>query len=116
MKEIIYPYQCPVEAAFGFIGGKWKALIVWNIGSENRRFSELKQVLPRISPRILSRQLKTLERDGIIARKQYGGIPPRVEYTLTAAGLDLIPVLNLACEWAKMHYLEHVPPYGMKKI
>ena len=72
LEDIICTYQCPVEAAFAFIGGRWKALIVWHIGVETRRYSEIKQVLPTISPRILSRQLKTLERDGIVVRKQYG--------------------------------------------
>ena len=76
----------------------------------------IKQVLPTISPRILSRQLKTLERDGIVVRKQYGGIPPRVEYTLTVAGRELLPILNLACDWAKVHYPEHVLPGGTKPL
>ncbi|MFA6224626.1 MAG: helix-turn-helix domain-containing protein [Methanoregula sp.] len=76
-----------------FIGGKWKGLIVWYIGSENRCFSEIRQVLPKISPRLLSRQLKTPERDGIIMRKQYEGISPWVGYSLTPAGRRLMPVL-----------------------
>ncbi|ACL17772.1 winged helix-turn-helix transcriptional regulator [Methanosphaerula palustris] len=103
------PYQCPVEAAFDFIGGKWKALIIWHIGKSSRRYSEIKQKLPKISPHILSRQLKMLEDNGLILRKQHEGIPPRVEYTLTAAGLGLLPILDLTCDWAIAHYPEHIP-------
>lgn len=74
-------YQCPVEAAFDIMGGKWKPLIVWHIGTKSLRYSDIKQAIPRISPHILSRQLKMLEENGIIIRKQYESIPPRVEHT-----------------------------------
>jgi DNA-binding HxlR family transcriptional regulator len=110
MEETVCKYQCPVEAAFDFIGGKWKALIIWHIGAENRRYSEIKQRLPKISPRILSRQLKTLEEDGILIRKQYDRIPSRVEYRLTEPGLAFLPILDMTCEWAKEYYPEHIPP------
>jgi len=115
MEKPARSYQCPVEAAFDFIGGKWKALIVWHIGKHGRRYSEIKQKLPKISPRILSRQLRNLENDGIIVRKQYDGIPPRVEYTLTDAGLSLLPILDLSCDWAITHYPEHIPPGFVKQ-
>ena len=108
-------YQCPVEAAFDFIGGKWKALIVWHIGRSSRRYSEIKHKLPKISPRILSRQLKILENDGIVIRKQYEGIPPRVEYNLTEAGLALLPILDQSCDWAMVYYPDHIPP-GFVKV
>ncbi|MFA5221283.1 MAG: helix-turn-helix domain-containing protein [Methanoregula sp.] len=115
MKKPTCTYQCPVEAAFDFIGGKWKDLIVWHIGNHNRRYSEIKQKLPKISPRILSRRLKTLEDDGIIVRTQYEGIPPRVEYNLTEAGIALLPILDLSCDWAIQHYPEYIPP-GFVKV
>lgn len=114
MKDPDNLYQCPVEAAFDFIGGKWKALIVWHIGRESRRYSEIKQALPKISPRILSRQLKALETDGIIVRTEYGGIPPRVEYRLTRAGLGLLPILTMTCDWTWLHFPERVPPIATK--
>ena len=115
MKGSVCKYQCPVEAAFDFIGGKWKALIVWHIGTDCRRYSEIKQALPKISPRILSRQLKTLEEDGILTRKQFEGIPPRVEYSLTKAGVAFLPILSLTCDWAVDHYPEHVPQGFVKQ-
>jgi DNA-binding HxlR family transcriptional regulator len=109
------PYQCPVEAAFDFIGGKWKALIIWHIGRNSRRYSEIKQRLPKISPRILSRQLKKLEDVGLITREQHEGIPARVEYALTAAGLALLPILDLTCDWAIAYYPGYVPEGFVKQ-
>jgi DNA-binding HxlR family transcriptional regulator len=114
-EEDTCPYQCPVEAAFDFMGGKWKPLIIWHIGSKSRRYSEIKQAIPRISPHILSRQLKMLEDNGIIIRKQFESTPPRVEYSLTKAGLDLIPILDHACDWVIENFPEYIPQGFTKK-
>lgn len=109
MKSKDYSYQCPVEVAFDCIGGRWKALIIWCIGSDVARYSDIKANLPKVTPHMLSLQLKSLEEDGLISRTQYGGIPPRVEYQLTHAGLALLPILDMMCDWAITYYPEHIP-------
>ena len=108
-------YRCEIEAAFAIIGGKWKARIIWHIGNGCPRFNELKDILENVSPRMLAKQLRELERDGLVVRTMYQEIPPRVEYHLTQAGLDLLPVLNQICEWTMSHYPEHIPPGFVKK-
>ena len=109
MKTRKHPYQCPVEAAFDCIGGRWKALIIWHIGYGVARYSDIKATLPKVTPHMLSLQLKALEEDGLILRTQYEEIPPRVEYRLTQAGLDLLPILDTLCDWAVLHYPDLIP-------
>ena len=110
-----HSYQCPVEAAFDCIGGRWKALIVWHIGYSVARYSDIKANLPKITPHMLSLQLKSLEEDGLIVRTQYEEIPPRVEYCLTQAGMDLLPILDTLCDWAILYYPEHIPADFIKR-
>ncbi|MDV0443312.1 helix-turn-helix domain-containing protein [Methanorbis rubei] len=95
--------QWPVEAAFDCISGRWKPLIIWCIGYDKLRYSDIKTSLVPISPHILSRQLKSLENDGLIIRIQYQEVPLRVEYHLTPAGLELLPILGYLCGWASVH-------------
>lgn len=92
-------YGCPVEATLGVIGGKWKPLILWQLKEDILRYNTLQQALPGISPRMLTKQLRELEEDGIVNRKMYPEIPPRVEYSLTAFGKTIIPVLEALAEW-----------------
>lgn len=103
------PYQCPVEAAFDFMGGKWKALIIWYIGPETKRYHEIKKALPKVSSRVLSNQLKQLEEDRLIIKHRYIDIQERVEYNLTDAGLSLLPILNMLCDWSITNYPEFIP-------
>ncbi|GAB3642621.1 winged helix-turn-helix transcriptional regulator [Spirosoma arcticum] len=77
---------CPVRKALSVIGGKWKLLLIYQIGEQSRRYGELKRLLPDITERILILQLKELVDDGLLARKSYGEVPPRVEYALTERG------------------------------
>lgn len=96
------------DSPFGYtlsvIGGKWKMAIMFAL-VENKvmRFSELLRYIPHITQKMLSAQLKELEADGIILRKEYQQIPPKVEYSLTKKGLSLMPVLNEMCKWGRKY-------------
>ncbi len=92
-------YSCPVEATLGVIGGKWKPLILWQLKEETLRYNALQQTLPGISPRMLTKQLRELEKDGLVNRYMYPEIPPRVEYSLTDFGKTIIPVLESLAQW-----------------
>lgn len=115
MKTRDHAYMCPVEAAFDCIGGRWKALIIWYIGGSCVRYSDIKAHLPRVTPHMLSVQLKALEEDRLIIRTQYEEIPPRVEYRLTQTGIDLLPILDALCDWAALQYPERIPADFVKK-
>lgn len=99
-------YTCPVEAALDKIGGKWKVLILWHLRSSIHRFGELKRLIPGITQKMLTQQLRELERDELITRKIYAEVPPRVEYALSARGGTLEPVLNMLCRWGTEHVLK----------
>ncbi len=92
-------FRCPVEAALEILGGKWKGLILFHLRSETRRFNELKRLIPDISQRMLTKQLRELEADEIVHRKIFQEIPPKVEYSLTNFGITLTPVLKALHEW-----------------
>lgn len=92
-------YDCYIAFTLSLIGGKWKTLILWNLIDDKKRFGELRKLIPKCSQRMLTRQLRELEKDGIVARKIYKQIPPKVEYSLTATGKTLSPILRLACNW-----------------
>jgi DNA-binding HxlR family transcriptional regulator len=92
-------YYCPVEAALDVIGGKWKPLILWALGDGVLRFSELKKGLPGVNTKMLTKQLRELEEDGVITRTVYPEVPPRVEYSITDFGKTLIPILQALCTW-----------------
>lgn len=95
---------CPVRNVIARFGNKW-ALLVILILSENKvlRFSELKKMIPDVSSRMLSSTLRTLEADGLVSRKVYPEVPPKVEYSLTETGLSLVPFIVLLTEWAQKH-------------
>jgi DNA-binding HxlR family transcriptional regulator len=98
-------YHCTVEAALDVIGGKWKPLILWALGENIMRFGELQKGLPGVNAKMLTKQLRELEEDGIITRKVYPEVPPRVEYSITGFGRTLIPILQALCKWGAL-YLE----------
>lgn len=93
--------QCPVEAALDIIGGKWKSIILFRVLEETRRFNELRKLLPKVTQRMLTNQLRELERDGLIERKIYPQVPPKVEYSITDLGKSLEPVLRELKKWAE---------------
>ena len=92
-------YHCTVEAALDVIGGKWKPVILWALGDNVLRFSELQKGLPVVNSKMLTKQLRELEEDGIITRTIYPEVPPRVEYAITDFGRTLIPILQALCKW-----------------
>jgi DNA-binding HxlR family transcriptional regulator len=92
-----------VQATLKVLGGKWKILILWHLKNENRRFSELKRLIPEITEKMLIQQLRELERDEIVHRYAYPDVPPRVEYSFTEYGRSLEPVLQALCHWGEAH-------------
>ena len=94
---------CPVHTALGVIGGKWKLVILWNLQSGTKRYSELKRMIGDVTPKMLSQQLKELEKDGIVERKVYPVVPPKVEYRLTAYGKKLEPVIGELAKFGTGH-------------
>jgi DNA-binding HxlR family transcriptional regulator len=92
-------FHCPVEAALDVIGGKWKPLILWALGDNVLRFNELQKGLPGVNTKMLTKQLRELEEDGVITRTVYPEVPPRVEYAITDFGRTLIPILQALCTW-----------------
>lgn len=99
-------YQCSMELTLDLIGGKWKALILWNLGQDTLRFSELKKLLPKITQKMLTQQLRELETSGLVKRFIYRQVPPKVEYSLTSEGKSLIPILDTLCQWGQ-NYAEN---------
>ena len=94
-------YNCPLEYTQRLIGGKWKPIILWYLSTKGiMRYGELKKSLIKISDKMLSQQLKELEGDKLIYRKQYPQIPPKVEYSISKKGKTLIPLLELMHTWA----------------
>ena len=96
-------YSCGLEAALDVVGGKWKVLILWALRSGPRRFGELRRDIPGISEKMLIQHLKEMEADGIVTRKDYREVPPRVEYSLTSFGVSLCDALAPLCEWGQAH-------------
>lgn len=94
-------HRCPAEATLDVIGGRWKVPIVWHLFGGTKRFSELRRLLPGVTQKMLTQQLRELEADGVVARKVYPEVPPRVEYSLTARGMSLKPVVDAMCKWGK---------------
>lgn len=88
-----------VEATLGVIGGKWKSIILCHLGGGAMRTSELRRAIPNVSQRVLTKQLRELERDKIIKRKVYGQVPPEVEYSLTEEGRSLRQILVAMSDW-----------------
>lgn len=98
-------YHCPVEATVHLIGGKYKAVILWNLKDQVLRYSELHKLVPKATPKMLTQQLRELENDNLINRKVYPVVPPKTEYSLTDFGKSLIPVLDAMCNWGR-NYLD----------
>ncbi len=99
-------YGCPVEAALDIIGGKWKGVILYYLLDGSKRFNELRRRLPNVTQRMLTLQLRELEQDGVIARKVYAQVPPKVEYSLSEFGASLEPILLLMCDWGDRYHTE----------
>lgn len=97
--ELKYLPKCPVEITLSLIGDKWKALIMRDLLSGTKRFGELKKSVLGISQKVLTSNLREMEDNGLVERKVFAQVPPKVEYTLTDIGYSLAPVLNAMASW-----------------
>lgn len=97
---------CPLEIGMNMMSGKWKLPILWHLSKGTVRFNEMQRRLPGITQHSLTRQLRELERDGLISRTVYPEVPPRVEYNLSNHGVSVIPVLDALCKWGREYKAE----------
>lgn len=102
-------FNCEKELTLSIISGKWKIIIIYYLETEGTlRFSEIKRLLPKITHKVLTTQIRELEEDGIVHRKVFPEVPSRVEYSLTDLGESLIPIVLLMDEWGKKN-IKHFP-------
>ena len=99
---------CPVVNTLDIIGGTWQVLILYYLYGETRRFNELQRLLAGVTQRMLTLQLRELEHDGIVHREVYPQVPPKVEYSLTAFGRTLMPVIEAMHRWGEQYAAECV--------
>ncbi|MFZ3339928.1 MAG: helix-turn-helix domain-containing protein [Terriglobales bacterium] len=103
--------NCPVKLTASIIGGKWKPPLLFHLEGHTRRFCELQRLIPGLTKKMLTQHLRELERDGIVRRKVYAEVPPRVEYSLTRHGESLKPILKLMSAWGNRHRARYgLPP------
>lgn len=95
--------RCTIETTAGLIGGRWKAVVIFHLLAGTRRFGELRRLLPNATARMLTLQLRELEADGLVHRKVFAEVPPRVEYTLTDEGMSLGPIVTAMGAWGKAY-------------
>ncbi len=95
---------CPVEATLEKIGGKWKGIILYHLLERTYRFGELRRTMPGITQNMLTKQLRELEGDGLIQRKVYAEVPPKVEYSVTETGESLREIIMKMRDWGKQHF------------
>ncbi len=96
-------FKCPLESVLQMISGKWKTIIIWHLGSGKKRYSEIKKLIPNISEKMLISSLYELCDDGLVIRKSYMEIPPKVEYSLSKQGKSLAPLICALNTWGKKH-------------
>ena len=92
-------FSCPLMSVMEILGGKWKIVIIGHLFTGTKRFGELKRLITGITQKMLTQQLRELEKDELIHREIFKEIPPKVEYSLTNAGKALEPILKQLCEW-----------------
>lgn len=92
-------FYCPVDLTLSIIGGRWKGLVFWNLRDGAKRYGEIKKILVGINDKMLSQVLKELESNGVVNRKVYEIVPPKVEYTLTKEGKKLLPIMKQMSDW-----------------
>ena len=100
-------YGCPVEAAVEGVRRQWKPVILWWLHQRTWRFAELRRQMPGITEKMLTHQLRELEADGVVARRVYPTVPPKVEYSLTEYGESLEQALEAICHWGRQHMARH---------
>ncbi len=98
---------CPVETTLTLIGDKWKVLILRDLMPGTKRFGELKKSIGTVTQKVLTQQLRAMEESGLLTRKVYAEVPPRVEYTLTGTGRSLKPILDAMVSWGESYKREN---------
>ncbi|WP_168123175.1 helix-turn-helix domain-containing protein [Paenibacillus sp. HB172176] len=93
--------ECPVEYTLKIIGGSWKSILLYRLMSGTMRFNELRRSCPNITQRMLTLQLRDLEEHGLVHRKVYAEVPPKVEYSLTDKGRSVLPIIRMMKEWGE---------------
>src|SRR3989337_196312 len=96
-------YGCPIEVTLDVIGGTWKGMVLHRLMQGAARFNQLRRVIPKTTQRMLTLQLRELERDGVILRTVHPEVPPRVEYSLTEFGRSLAPILSMMDKWGEQY-------------
>ncbi|MBK7850457.1 MAG: helix-turn-helix transcriptional regulator [Bacteroidetes bacterium] len=94
-------FHCALDVTMNFIGGKWKTVVIWYLRKDKKRFGELKKHIPDITEKMLSLTLRQLESDGLVERTVFAEVPPRVEYSLTAHGKSLLPLVEEMAAWGR---------------
>lgn len=94
-------YHCAMDVTMDYIGGKWKTVVLWYLIEGKKRFGELDKIIPDITEKMLSIQLKQLEEKGLVKREVFAEVPLRVEYSLTPFGKSLVPVLEEISKWGR---------------
>jgi DNA-binding HxlR family transcriptional regulator len=95
--------DCPLTSLIDMIGGRWKVLSLWCLRDGTKRFTELKRLMPGVTQKMLTQQLRQLEMDGLVRREVFPQVPPKVEYSLTPTGEELSGLLSTLSDWAKAH-------------
>ncbi|SDU29060.1 transcriptional regulator, HxlR family [Verrucomicrobium sp. GAS474] len=95
--------KCPLTDLVDIIGGRWKVLALWRLIDGCKRFTELRRAMPGVTQKMLTQQLRQLEEDGLVTRKIYPQVPPKVEYRLTKTGEELCTLLVTLADWATLH-------------
>ena len=98
---------CPITSTMSVINGKWKLVILWYLKDGPQRFTALKKLIPECSLKMFNDNLKELEKEGIIERKVFAEVPPRVEYKISAYGLSLLPIVNVLRNWGVQHLVSN---------
>ncbi|MHC9292613.1 winged helix-turn-helix transcriptional regulator [Mycobacterium sp. LTG2003] len=105
--------NCGLGPALRVIGGRWKPTIIWELHAEPLRFGELRRRVVGISEKVLAEQLRELEAAGVVSRRDYGEVPPRVEYSLTADGAELNDAVHALAQWGARHVSQEPRPREM---
>ena len=95
--------NCPAEFTLAMIGGRWKIPIIFHLLAGRKRFSELARAIKGVTQKMLTQQLREMERNGLVVRQVYAQVPPKVEYSLTDLGASLQPVVEAMCDWGEAH-------------
>jgi DNA-binding HxlR family transcriptional regulator len=106
-------YGCPVQGTINVVSGKWKVLAIWHLGFGAKRFAQLRGLLPGVTEKVLTSQLRQMEKDGIVHRQVKPASPPQVTYSLTRAGQELLEPMSVLCAWGTrhLHILPNLPRF-----